>query len=96
MTNAARLWPAPALIFEITQDYQILVPLMVANLLSFTISRRYQPVPIHEALLRQEQLHLPSSALRATAGGQRATCCPMTGRVFRQTSPWMLRWRSFA
>ena len=31
------------MIFEITQDYQILVPLMVANLLSFMISRRYQP-----------------------------------------------------
>jgi CIC family chloride channel protein len=56
------------MIFEITQDYQILVPLMVANLLSFTISRRYQPVPIYEALLRQDQIHLPSSALRATAG----------------------------
>ena len=27
------------MIFEITQDYQILVPLMVANLLSFVISR---------------------------------------------------------
>ena len=33
------------MIFEITQDYQILVPLMVANLLSFIISRRYQPTP---------------------------------------------------
>ena len=33
------------MIFEITQDYQILVPLMVANLLSFMISRRYQPYP---------------------------------------------------
>jgi chloride channel protein, CIC family len=33
------------MIFEITQDYQILVPLMVANLLSCVISRRFQPVP---------------------------------------------------
>ena len=33
------------MIFEITQDYQILVPLMVANLLSFVISRRFQPRP---------------------------------------------------
>jgi CIC family chloride channel protein len=43
------------MIFEITQDYQILVPLMVANLLSFAISRRYQAVPVYEALLRQDQ-----------------------------------------
>jgi len=48
------------MIFEITQDYQILVPLMVANLLSFAISRRYQPVPVYHALLRQDGIHLPS------------------------------------
>jgi len=42
------------MIFELTQDYQILVPLMVANLLSFTISRRYQPVTIYHALLEQD------------------------------------------
>jgi hypothetical protein len=47
------------LIFEITQDYQILVPLMVANLLSFTISRRFQPVTIYHALLEQDGVHLP-------------------------------------
>ena len=39
------------MIFEITQDYQILVPLMVANLLSFVISRRYQATPLYHALL---------------------------------------------
>jgi chloride channel protein, CIC family len=52
------------MIFEITQDYQILVPLMVANLLSFAISRRFQPVPVYHALLRQDQIHLPSSGSR--------------------------------
>jgi CIC family chloride channel protein len=48
------------MIFEITQDYQILVPLMVANLLSFVISRRYQPLPIYHALLEQDHIHLPA------------------------------------
>lgn len=48
------------MIFEITQDYQILVPLMVANLLSFTISKHYQPAPVYHALLRQDGIHLPS------------------------------------
>ena len=47
------------MIFEITQDYQILVPLMVANMLSFVISRRYQPVPVYHALLHQDGVHLP-------------------------------------
>ena len=50
------------MIFEITQDYQILVPLMVANLLSFVISRHYQPVPVYHALLQQDGIHLPSPA----------------------------------
>ncbi len=50
------------MIFEITQDYQILVPLMVANMLSFLISRRYQPVPVYHALLAQDGIQLPSPA----------------------------------
>ena len=56
------------MIFEITQDYQIIVPLMVANLLSLTISRRFQAVPIYEALLRQDQIHLPSGLVRERVG----------------------------
>jgi CIC family chloride channel protein len=54
------------MIFEITQDYQILVPLMVANLLSFAISRRYQPVPVYHALLLQDGVHLPSPATQTS------------------------------
>jgi CIC family chloride channel protein len=47
------------MIFEITQDYQILVPLMVANMLSFVISRRYQALPVYHALLEQDGIHIP-------------------------------------
>lgn len=47
------------MIFEITQDYQIVVPLMVANLLAFAISRRYQRDPLYHALLKQDGVHLP-------------------------------------
>ena len=56
------------MIFEITQDYQILVPLMVANLLSFLISRRFQPVPAYRALLEQDGVHLPPSPSGASVG----------------------------
>jgi len=57
------------MIFELTQDYQILVPLMVANLLSFMISRHYQHKPIYHALLEQDGIFLPDpeSRLSATA-----------------------------
>jgi chloride channel protein, CIC family len=56
------------MIFEITQDYQILVPLMVANMLSFAISRRYQALPVYHALLHQDHVHLPAAGPPAAAG----------------------------
>lgn len=59
------------MIFEITQDYQIIVPLMVANMLSFTISRRYQPDPIYHALLHQDGVPLPGLAPRPRESGAR-------------------------
>jgi CIC family chloride channel protein len=55
------------MIFEITQDYQILVPLMVANLISYLMSRRFQPTPVYHALLQQDRVHLPSPATRIAA-----------------------------
>jgi chloride channel protein, CIC family len=62
------------MIFEITQDYQILVPLMVANLLSFLVARRLQPLPVYEALLRQDHVHLrersPGPPRGATTAGE--------------------------
>ncbi len=52
------------MIFELTQDYQILVPLMVANLLSYMISVRLQPSPVYHALLEQDDIHLPGPESR--------------------------------
>jgi chloride channel protein, CIC family len=60
------------MIFEITQDYQIFVPLMVANMISLAISRRYQPDPVYHALLRQDGVHLPEPLVRQAGGGWRA------------------------
>jgi chloride channel protein, CIC family len=50
------------MIFEVTRDYTIIVPLMVSNLVSYFISRRFQPEPIYEALLHQDGVYLPSGA----------------------------------
>jgi chloride channel protein, CIC family len=60
------------MIFELTQDYQILVPLMIANMLSFLISRRYQAKPIYHALLDQDNVHLPGPLSRMTEAFWRA------------------------
>ena len=48
------------MIFEMTRDYSIIVPLMIANLISFYISYRLQEEPIYEALQHQDGIHLPS------------------------------------
>jgi len=60
------------MIFELTQDYQILVPLMVANMLSFLISRRYQPRAVYHALLDQDHVHLPEPGSRGVAASRLA------------------------
>src|SRR5215472_4558489 len=58
------------MIFETTQDYAVIVPLMIANLVSFFIAGRLQRKPIYEALARQDGIHLPSAATRHQRGGQ--------------------------
>jgi CIC family chloride channel protein len=53
------------MIFEVTRDYTIIVPLMISNLIAFFISYALQREPIYEALARQEGVHLPTSEPRA-------------------------------
>jgi len=50
------------MIFEMTRDYSIIVPLMISNLISFYISYRLQREPIYEALQHQDGIHLPAGA----------------------------------
>jgi chloride channel protein, CIC family len=52
------------MIFEMTRDYTIIVPLMISNLVSFYISYRLQRTPIYEALAHQLGIHLPSVTTR--------------------------------
>jgi len=56
------------MIFEMTRDYTIIVPLMISNLIAFFISHRLQKEPIYEALARQEGVHLPTTASRLQSG----------------------------
>jgi chloride channel protein, CIC family len=65
------------MIFEMTQDYAVIVPLMIANLVSLFISSRLQKQAIYEALAIQDGVHLPSakslqSVQRQVAGVMRA------------------------
>jgi CIC family chloride channel protein len=47
------------IIFEMTNNYSVILPLMAANITSYAIARRVSPMPIYDALLMQDGLHLP-------------------------------------
>ncbi|MGB8012422.1 MAG: chloride channel protein [Terriglobales bacterium] len=59
------------MIFEMTQDYAVIVPLMIANLVSLFIASRLQHEPIYEALAVQDGIHLPRAATRQRYGERR-------------------------
>jgi chloride channel protein, CIC family len=52
------------MIFEITRDYAVIVPLMISNLVSYFISSRLQKEPIYEVLAVQDGIHLPNFGSR--------------------------------
>jgi CIC family chloride channel protein len=56
------------MIFEVTRDYAIIVPLMIANLIAYYISHKLQRETVYHALALQDGLHLPSGAFRAATG----------------------------
>ena len=56
------------MIFEMTQDYAVIVPLMISNLVSLFIASRLQPQPIYEALAIQDGIHLPTAETRQRHG----------------------------
>jgi len=59
------------MIFEMTQDYAVIVPLMIANLVSLFIASRLQHEPIYEALAVQDGIHLPTAKTRQRSGQRR-------------------------
>ena len=48
------------MVLEVSGNYSIIVPVMIANTLAYLISRSFQPVPIFDLLTRQDGLELPS------------------------------------
>jgi CIC family chloride channel protein len=58
------------MIFEMTRDYAVIVPLMIANLASLFISSRFQKAPIYKALAQQDGIHLPSMKTREEFRGR--------------------------
>ncbi len=56
------------MIFETTRDYAVIVPLMIANLVSLFIASRLQPETVYDALALQDGIHLPNAETRRELG----------------------------
>jgi chloride channel protein, CIC family len=67
------------MIFEMTRDYSIIVPLMIANMISYMISQKLQEEPIYEALALQEGVYLPTGESRDELAGLRVAQIMRTG-----------------
>jgi len=58
------------MIFELTHNYAVIVPLMISNLVSLFIASRFQKQPIYEVLAHQDGIHLPVAGSRVQETGR--------------------------
>ena len=61
------------LVFEVTRDYTIIVPLMIANLVSFFVSRQIHRETLYQSLGRQDGIHFPSEETRTLEASRRVS-----------------------
>jgi CIC family chloride channel protein len=71
------------MIFEMTRDYAVIVPLMIANMTSLFIASRFQKEPVYEALAHQDGIKLPTPEERSEPNTR-------TVSLVMQTSPRVL------
>jgi CIC family chloride channel protein len=57
------------IIIEMTDGYSLILPLMIANMLAYGIARHFRPVPIYEALLEQDGIHLRQPTIADSLDG---------------------------
>jgi len=71
------------MVLEVSGNYSIILPVMVANTVAYLISRALQPVPIFDVLTRQDGLDLPSMEEQREEGILRVEDAmrPLTGPV---------------
>ncbi len=48
------------MVFEVSRNYVIILPVMIANTISYLVSRRLQPIPFFDLVAEQDGMRLPS------------------------------------
>src|SRR5215813_13967215 len=74
------------IIFEMTGSYDLILPLMIANMTAYALARHAQPVPIYEALLLQDNIHLPHRGRLSHALEQLRVGSAMTAKLVTITA----------
>ena len=77
------------MVFELSGNYSIVLPVILANTLAYLIARSLQPVPIFETFTLQDGLNLPSmeEVREETALRVEDALCPFDGQVFVGSDP---------
>lgn len=76
------------IIFEMTRQYDVILPLMIANITSYSVSRLLYHRSIYEALTEQDGIHLPHTESSGARGLTVADA--MTRRVVTLNAGWSL------
>jgi CIC family chloride channel protein len=66
------------IIFEMTGGYGLVLPLMLANMTAFVLTRHWRPTSVYDALLAQDGVILPHGSPRAHPVDQLAVADAMT------------------
>lgn len=59
------------IIVEMTSGYSLILPLMIANMTAYILARSFRHVPIYDALLAQDGIHLEENAVADSFEGVR-------------------------
>ena len=74
------------IIFEMTGNYRLVLPLMLANSAAYLTARRFSRVPIYDALLQQDGLHTPQGKRSAQLLGGLRVADALVGDVVTLTA----------
>jgi len=76
------------IIFEMTRQYDVIIPLMIANITSYSVSRLLYKYSIYEALTEQDGIHLPDT--HSTTARGLTVADAMTKKVITLGAHWTL------
>ncbi|MBS2023160.1 MAG: chloride channel protein [Deltaproteobacteria bacterium] len=75
------------IVVEMTGEYSLILPLMIANMMAYGIARHFRPTPIYEALLEQDGVHLRHDSLAESLQGVRLSEVPLDHRPYTTFTP---------